>query len=139
MAAWMRRLTVGSAALAITVGVAACGGGDDADTAASSELTTPTSSALSGIWRGNWESVGDNLDAVLNIVGENPFVATIDIPGRCGATWDQQSRDGETVTVTAKVTYGQCSDSEWKVVLGAHSITATDTADPTTRAHFTRN
>lgn len=133
--------------IAATMGIAACGSSDTdaSDTGASadassvtSDFAVPTSSALSGAWSGTWQSVGETKTAQLGVVSDKPFLATIDIPGRCGATWKEKSRTSSRVIVTATVTYGDCSDNEWSLAITSTSITATDTADPETTAAFTR-
>ncbi|QTI68377.1 hypothetical protein [Gordonia polyisoprenivorans] len=132
------------AVVALSMGLSACG--DDststtvtAPTSSAGAIDTPTSSALSGAWTGTWTSVGETKSAQLGVVTDKPFLATIDIPGRCGATWKETSRDATHVVVTATVTYGQCSDNEWQLTVSDQSISAVDTSDPETRAQFRRS
>lgn len=108
--------------------VAACGS-DDGGSAVSSEsssVAVPESGALSGQWRGDWRVDGKTSEAHLLVVGDDPFLATLDVQGACGATWTQKSRDGDTVTVDATVTYGQCTSQPWTLTVTDTAITATD-------------
>lgn len=128
-------------AVALSGVMSACGDGQDASTSASgaSPSAAPTSSALVGSWSGTWQSVGMTKDARLGVVSDKPFLATIDVPGSCGATWKENSRTGSTVKVTATVTYGTCADNEWDLTITDQSITALDPNDPQTRAQFRRD
>lgn len=107
----------------LVVGVGACGT-DTTEPAASSTDENPTSSALSGSWTGTWTADGTSADAHLGVVTDTPFLATVDLPGRCGATWTEKSRQASTVVVTSTVTYGNCPAGDWTLTVGDTSITA---------------
>lgn len=106
--------------------------------------STPSATSDSGVWTGTWESLGESRAAVLTVSSTDPLTARIDItPGRCGATWTEESRrtgaDGVVVEVAARVTYGECSDNRWTVRLTPDRISGIDTTDPSTTVNFTRD
>ena len=147
MAVKARMLVSAMAIVAVAAGVSACSDNDDqsqrssVSTAADqvSDDAAPASSSLSGAWQGNWQLAGAKHNAQLGVITEDPFLATIDIPGKCGATWREKSRDGAAIIVTTTVTYGQCADNNWKVSITHNTITAVDMSDPTSVANFTRH
>ncbi|WLP91914.1 hypothetical protein [Gordonia sp. NB41Y] len=135
---WARRGAMLLVAAGMAGAVAACGSSDDGSAAASesSSVAVPASGALSGQWRGDWQVDGKTTEAHLLVVGDDPFLATLDVQGACGATWTQKSRDGDTVTVDTTVTYGQCRSQPWTLTVGPTTITATDGQ---TSVEFTRS
>lgn len=149
-----RTATAAGLALGLTMALSACGGDADSVTSAtttsnvvtSTETVTSTGNQTSGPaqagpigdWTGSWASAGEELPASLNITVAQPLTATIDIPGRCGASWTEQSRAGNQILVRATVTYGNCADNTWSVRVDGDELSATDTEDADTTLSFTR-
>lgn len=144
-----RGVVLGGVSVCAMVVLVGCGGGPGGS-ANGGESSGPVSESVAaqsasqasdspeGRWSGTWQSNGDESDAALSIVTADPFLATIDVPGQCGATWKEKSREGSRIVVTAQVTYGGCTDGDWSVEIGDGSVAATDIADPGTRATFDR-
>ncbi|MGV9672705.1 MULTISPECIES: hypothetical protein [unclassified Gordonia (in: high G+C Gram-positive bacteria)] len=119
----------------LAIGVTACGSdASEPVSGDSNSIDVPASSALSGSWTGTWKAGGRSSEAHLGVVSDNPFLATVDVAGSCGATWKETSREGSTVTATSTVTYGNCPAGDWTITITDTSITATG-GDVTAQFH----
>ncbi|GAC68194.1 hypothetical protein GS4_14_00230 [Gordonia soli NBRC 108243] len=114
---------------------AADGSTEQGDAAAAADGSSGVSASR---WSGTWQSAGESLPATLTVITDRPMLATIDIPGRCGATWKESARRGGRPVVDATVTYGQCNDNQWLVSVNGSTLTAVDTANSGTTVRFTR-